>query len=218
MRLLIGSAACALVLAGCQTTSIPKGEQVRLEDLIRQVKSDIGQYNAYAEQNAGAVPGNDACGSKIDLRIKSVTVSVTTITKESGGGSIGAEIAPSAILTVGASAAGGRSLQNSQVLTFTLVPVASPSGPVPSQKSQLYSALRDLRESLLRASDTTPCLGFPASDQENSLEFGFTASRNTTVGGSINLFIFAIGAERSSERTAAHTITIGFEGKGQALQ
>lgn len=78
--------------------------------------------------------------------------------------------------------------------------------------SQLYGVLTNLRESLLRASDKTPCLRFPKEKQDNTVEFGFSATRSRSSGGLINFYVFALGANRSSERTAAHTIKIAFEG------
>jgi len=218
MKKLLGGAVCALALSACQTTNVPQGQQLTLEEVIRQIKSDVGQYNGYALQHADDAKLNNACGGKIDLTIKSVTVSVTTVTKESESGTLGAEVSPNAILKIGANAGTGQSFENSQTLTFTLVPVPGGTAPVSPQNSQLYLALKNLRESLLAASDTVPCLRFPPEDQENTLEFGFTETRSNSVGGAVNLFIFAIGGSRDSENTAAHTITIGFEGAGQAIQ
>ena len=212
---------CALALSACATTGLPKGEPVTLDEVIRQIKSDVGEYNEYASDHAKDPRLGTVCGGKIDLAIKAATVSVTTVTKTAGGESIGAEVSPAAFLKVTAGGSQGRSYESSQVLTFTLEPAASdakarPTGAAASH-SQLYLALTNLRESLLRASDMTPCLHFPEKDQDNSVEFGFTATKNQAFGGSINLFIFAIGANRSDERTAAHTIKIAFEGKGQAV-
>lgn len=218
MRYFLATFAGALSLSACATPRIPAGDAVPLEQVIRQIKNDIGQYNGYALAHADDVPLNNACGGKIGLTIKSVTVSVTTATKATEDGSLGAEISPVATMKLGVSGGLASSRESSQVLTFTLVPVGPQGAAAQGNPSALYSALTNLRESLLRASDTTPCLRFPSEDQENTLEFGFTATRSATTSAGINLFIFAIGYSRGSERTAAHTITIGFEGQGQAIQ
>ncbi len=211
----------ALALSGCITPSVPTGTTVPLEELIRQIKSDVGQYNAYAAEHINDAPLNTACGGRINLAVKAITVSVTTSAKQEQSGTIGAEVTPFPFLKLGGSGGMGRGFENSQNLTFTVIPVSPGSAPSAAGQqdalppSQLLTVLRGLRESLLKASDKTPCLTFPtAEDQENSVEFGFTATKTNSVGGSVNLFIFAIGGSRSNERTAAHTITIAFVGTG----
>lgn len=218
MRYFLATFAGALSLSACATPRIPAGDAVPLEQVIRQIKNDIGQYNGYALKAAKENPLDNICKGKIDLTIKTVTVSTTTVTKTNEGGTLGAEISPNAVLKLGASGGLGSSRENSQVLTFTLVPVPARDLVVSGEGSNLYLALKNLRESLLAAGDAEPCLRFPPGDQENTLVFGFTASRSATTSAGINLFIFAIGYSRGSERTAAHTITIGFEGQGQAIQ
>ena len=201
--------------------SQPTGQAVPLEELINQIKSDIGQYNKYAADHAADAPLNNACGGKIDLTIKAVTVTVTTVAKSSEGATAGAEVSPVAFLKLSAGGGLSSAQENSQVLNFTLVP-ASPAASVTSENaprpSQLLAVLTNLRESLLRSSAATPCLRFPEKDQENSVEFGFTATKSSTTSVGVNLWIFAVGYNRGSERTAAHTVKIAFEGAGQAIQ
>jgi hypothetical protein len=207
----------ALALTGCATLSkAPPGEPVKLEELIRQIKSDIGQYNDYASAHAADAPLNTACGGKVDLTIKAVTVKVTTLSRTSEGGSIGASVAPAAFVGLSGGVSGASERESSQVLTFTLEPVANTAAAVPESgpPSQLYTVLRDLRESLLRASNATPCLRFPRDGQNNTIEFAFQATRSSSVSAGVNLLIFAIGGSRGRERTAAHTVKIAFEGGG----
>ena len=221
MRHSCATLAGALCLSACTTMSGPVGEPVPLEDLVRQIKKDIGEYNAYAALHANDPALPNACRGKIDLTVKAVTVSVTTAAKLNEGVTAGAQVQPEAFLKVGLAGGAGTSIGNSQVLTFNLVPETLADGrSVPAQPSQLFAVLTNLRESLLRAGDTTPCLKFPEAekDQKNSVEFGFTATKGTSAGISVNLFIFSLGASRSDERTAAHKITIGFTGQGQAIQ
>ena len=201
--------------------NVESGPPVTVEDLIRQIKHDIGEYNDYAARHASDDRLNTACKGKIDLTIKSVTVSVTTKAKTSEGATAGAEVAPAAFLKLAASGGVSRSVENSQVLSFTLVPVHPDATKMSAEslppQSQLGSVLSNLRESLLRASDTEPCLRFPEKDQDNSVEFGFEAVHGANASAGINLFIFAIGASHGRERTAAHTIKIQFEGEGQSF-
>jgi hypothetical protein len=220
MKRALGALGCALTVSGCaHFNQPPPGPPVTLEEVIRQIKSDVGQYNVYATEHLKDVPLNNACGGKIDLFIKTVTVSVTTVTKASQDATLGAEVSPNAFIKLGASGGRGWSTESSQGLTFTLVPAATGvAQPQPVPPSQLYLALKDLRESLLRASDATPCLRFPEKEQENTLQFGFQATKTNNMSVGVNLFIFAIGFNKGSERTAAHTIKIGFEGTGQAIQ
>ena len=207
----------ALPLSGCATLSkAPPGEPVRLEELIRQIKSDIGQYNEYASTHADDAPLNTACGGKVDLTIKAVTVAVTTVSRASEGGSIGASVSPAAFVGLSGGASRASARESSQVLTFTLEPV--PDSPAAARESgapsQLYTVLRDLRESLLRASNATPCLRFPRDGQNNTIEFAFRATRSSSLSAGVNLLIFSAGATRGRESGAAHTIKIAFEGGG----
>lgn len=213
--------AAALALGGCKTMpQASGGAPVKLEDLIRQIKSDIGQYNAYAAAHAADAPLNTACGGKVDLTIKAVTVTVTTVSKVSQDGSLGAEVAPVAVLKLSGGVARGAADESTQTLNFTLEPVTNATAaaaPETGPPSRLYAVLRDLRESLLRASNATPCLRFPQKDQDNSVEFAFQATRTTTTSFGVNLYIFAAGGSRSRETVAANTIKINFEGGGSSF-
>lgn len=220
------STLCALSLCGCVTSIQGGGQPVALEDLIRQIKSDIGEYNDYAKAHAGEAPLNNACGGKVNLKITAATVTVTTSAKLTEGATAGAEVSPLPFLKIGVAGGAGREFGNSQTLSFTVVPVSSDGNGeaaalAASQesrpRSQLYGVLTNLRESLLKASDKTPCLRFPDEGQDNSIEFGFSATRSQSMGGTINLYIFALGTNRSSERSAAHTIKIAFEGDGSTV-
>src|SRR5256885_17167018 len=103
MNRAIAALSGALLLSGCTTFSGRVGEPVPLEDLIRQVKKDIGEYNAYAANAATQTPLNNACKGKIDLTIRSVTVSVTTSSKITDGVNGGATVQPNAFVKVGVS-------------------------------------------------------------------------------------------------------------------
>lgn len=218
MRYVFAALAGALSLSACATTRVPPGDPVPLENLIRQIKRDIGEYNNYALKAANEDPLDNACKGKIDLTIKSVVVSVTTSAKISEGVTAGAQLQPEAFLKIGVSGGLGKVLGNSQVLTFGLEPVSKEGLEIAAQPSQLYLVLTNLRESLLKAGDTTPCLKFPDKDQKNSVEFGFTATNTSSASLGVNLFIFALGASHSDERVAAHKITINFVGEGQSFQ
>lgn len=221
MKKALLASACALSLTACATVRGPVGDPVPLEDVIRQIKKDVGEYNAYAALHANDAALPNACKGKIDLTVRMVTVSVTTASKVTEGVNAGAQVQPEAFLKIGVSGGASSNIGNSQVLTFNLVPQTLADGrSAAAQPSQLYSVLTNLRESLLASGDTTPCLKFPEAekDQKNSVEFGFTATKGTTAGVSVNLFIFSLGASHGDERTVAHKITIAFTGEGQAIQ
>lgn len=219
MKHIFVAALCATAVSGCTTTPVIAGEPIKLEDVIRQIKKDVGEYNAYAAQHAADARLDTACRGQVDLTIKTVTVSVTTASKTNQGVTAGAELAPLAFFSkAGANAGYAVGNESTQVLTFTLEPTAAQGTQLTATPSRLYLALRNLRESLLNASDTEPCLRFPKTGQKNTLEFGFTASRKMTAGGGVNLIIFALGASASDERISAHKISIGFEGAGEAFQ
>ena len=186
----------------------------RKEKLAREICFELTVHTTIEEEIF-----YPACKGKIDLTIKSVTVAVTTSAKITEGVNAGAQVQPESFLKLGVTGGLGRSLTNSEVLTFTLEPVSLADGrAIAAQPSELFHVLTNLRESLLRSGDTTPCLKFPDKDQKNSVEFGFTATKSANAGFAVNLFIFSLGASRGDERTAANKITIAFNGEGQAIQ
>lgn len=217
MKRALTAISSALTLSGCITPQTQAGPPVTLEDLVRQLKKDIGEYNSYAKLHADDPRLKNVCGGKVNLKITSATVSVTTSAKSENSASAGAEVSPAAFLSkVGLAGGFGRTTENSQVLTFTVEPAPdkdqpATSGTLPERPGQLFFVLTNLRESLLRSSDTAPCLRFPEK-QDNSVEFGFAATRSTTAGIAVNLLIFSLGASHGRETSVANSIKIAFEG------
>lgn len=205
------------LLGGCAT--LTKGGAGKpdgtapAEAVIREVKQDLGSYFAYQAQAAQAPAQQNPCGGKVNFNVTAVTVNLTTVTKITNEGTAEAEV-PIGGVTLGPSGSYSRSGKSSQSLSFTLVPADNvAAGDLRSPRPNSFDAvLRSLRESMLRASDTPPCFKFPdPKDQDNSIEFGFTVTRDSSAGGKISFLIFSLGATHSRSREAAHTVTVKFQ-------
>ncbi|MES2290250.1 MAG: trypco2 family protein [Pseudomonadota bacterium] len=180
---------------------------------MRAIKTDLGQYSDYESSvsNDAALPNE--CKGKINFHVRSVSVTLATKTSVSSNGEASIEL-PVGGFTLGASGKGTTGRESTQAVTFKLEPKPSQSrltsAPVPTAGS-FYAVLRGLRESLLRSSDVKPCFGFPAiEDQENKIEFGFTVTRDQTMGGKISFLIFTLGAERTKSQSAGNIVVVDF--------
>lgn len=188
---------------------------------MRRIKQDLAQYAAYEASTSGLDPLPSVCRGQINFRVTAVTVALTTVTEVSSSGEAGAEI-PIGGITLGPSASYGRTRNSSQTISFTVEPKPDEglagAAVVPPEPGSFYAVLRGLRESLLKASDTKPCLRFPAADkQENSIEFGFTVTRDWSAGGKISFLIFSLGAERKSSQAVGNTVTVNFVAEGDGV-
>jgi hypothetical protein len=210
------------LLGGCTSMSDARPRAnltVPAEDVIRTIKKDLDNYARYEVSTAADAPLPNACRGQVNLHVAAVTVSLTTLTERSQSGEVGVEV-PIGGIALGASGSGSKTRTNSQALTFTLVPAvnaASVAPPPEPEAGSFYGVLRGLRESLLRASDTTPCLRFPDDKQDNTIEFGFTVTKEQGMGGKISFLIFSLGAERKSSEAVGNTITVSFVGEGQSM-
>ncbi|MGE3692856.1 MAG: hypothetical protein AB7F98_15890, partial [Novosphingobium sp.] len=66
------------------------------------------------------------------------------------------------------------------------------------------------RRSMQAASNQTPSLGFP-KQQDNSIEYGFTATKRKSFGAKIEFLIFTLGGTTKQTDTAQNTVKINFE-------
>lgn len=188
---------------------------------MRQIKHDLAQYAAYEASLADMEPLPTACRGEVNFKVTSVAVALTTVIEVSSSGEAAAEI-PIGGITLGPSGSYGRTRNSSQTISFTVVPVpdegSAAAAVVPPEPGSFYAVLRGLRESLLKASDTRPCLSFPEADkQENSIEFGFTVTRDRSAGGKISFLIFSLGAERKSSQAVGNTVTVSFVADGSPI-
>jgi hypothetical protein len=220
MRKIIFLTAISLAtsLSGC--ASIRNGPElgtVKVEDVVRQIKTDINRYNVYAANVANDPAISNACGGRVNFKISSVSVGLATVTERSSSGTAGAEI-PIGPVKIGASGGLTASKKQSQTLKFKFIPKEGTDSGNGSWKSVtddeggFTSVLINLRESLIKASDQKPCFTFPAPDkQDNSIEFGFTVARGSTAGGKISFLIFNLGGERKLSQQAGNTVTVNFK-------
>lgn len=216
--ILLATVSVATLLSGC--ASIRNGPElgtVKVEDVVRQIKTDINRYNVYAANVANDPPLSNACGGRVNFKISSVSVGLTTVTERSSSGTAGADI-PIGPIKIGASGGLNASKKQSQTLKFKFIPKTATDSSngswkaVTDDEGGFTSVLINLRESLIKASDQKPCFTFPAADkQDNSIEFGFTVARGSTTGGKISFLIFNLGGERKFSQQAGNTVTVSFK-------
>jgi hypothetical protein len=122
-----------------------------------------------------------------------------------------------------------RENKSTETLTFTLFPQADapltrmeePRQPAMFKGTPISNSLKQLRTSLLAASDSKPCVSFdPGGDkpQDNSYAIGFTVAQTETAGATFKFLVFSVGASESAQAQAANTITVTFKGTGQAFR
>ena len=221
------AAACfALALPGCETLSQSQSQEtVPLSDVIQQIKYELAEYDKYALAHASDPAMNNICSGKIDLTISSVKVTVNTVSDNTD------EATGSASIPIGAISAGPSGTltgekKSSQTLTFTVFPAdADKDHLAPQPKTfegkPITIELENLRESLLKSSAYSPCITMtnpdPKKDQDNSDAMAFTVTKTGKVGGTLKFLVFSVGATSTQQRQYANTITVNFNGHGQAL-
>lgn len=203
-----------LPTAGCETIgpeAVPE-PPISAEVVLRQIKQDLDSYFAY-EAEIAAEPAGQGCSRRLNFHVDRVTISLTTLTGFTSDGEVKAEI-PAGMSGGGALRSLSRTGRSSQTLTFTVFPHrlgATPGAVRPARPDSFDAVLRSLRQSMLAANDTPPCLFFPpVEEQDNSIAFGFGVTRAGTTGGRISFLIFSLGAQRGSRQEAAHTVTVRF--------
>lgn len=91
----------------------------------------------------------------------------------------------------------------------------------PFEGTPIAAALKQVRESLLSASNATPCLTFDPpnkKDQANNITIGFTVTKSKL--GKFQFSIFSIGpsVQSQSQTSIGHTIKVTFKGSGKATK
>jgi hypothetical protein len=226
LRRLITIALCAGLLSGCATARLGSDGQLNTADLMRRVKDELAEYYFYMHQHENDPAAPDVCGGRIRFDIKSVTVTLTSQSDDS------ADVNGSASIPIGGPGTLGPSLDASRdakstTMKYTIFPVdPGPGKPTFRTGPQwagfpIASSIEQLRESLLEASDTPPCVHFAprptvppdpkgvvAADQ--TVSFDFTVVRTVKGGAAFKFLLFSAGATASHQAQAGNTISVVF--------
>lgn len=197
---------------------------VTVEDVLKQIKQEVADYNAYASRNPIVLDQRSPTACKGDVRfsISSIAVSLATSTERSTTGNASAEV-PLGPVTLSGSGGRSSSRKNSQTLKFKFLPAEGAKGGIGTWSNDvpiqgLTAVLANLRTSMAKASELEPCFTFPPLDkQENSIEFGFTVTRGGSGGFKLSFLFFTIGAEKKKTDQSINTITVAFKAEGSAL-
>lgn len=225
--LVVCALSSALFLSGCLTSgrNVIVGK-VSAEDVMRQIKFEVLQYNEYAQSHKDDAPLKNACKGKLDLEISSVKIVLTTVTDDKAKTTVGASVPIGTFATASPSLGLSSELKNTQTVSFTIFPTASDSSIAqapPKDKWEglpIKASLQQFRESLLRASDQPPCFTLEHPDQkpqDNSYQAAFVVTKSVEPGATLKFLIFSLGASASTQQEASNTITVTFKGTGTSL-
>ncbi len=197
----------------------PKPEPVKVEDVVLKIKEQFRQYDAYVAAHPPA--GGTVCGGDAGFKVSSATISMVTVTGKTSSAEASAEI-PIGPITLSGGGSGSLATKNTQTLTFTLVPIDDSTRSTQWREGDTLqgfaAVLANLRTSLQKASEQTPCFGFgPEKDQKNKVEFGFTVTRDKGSSLGISFLFFKIGGKKKGSDEATNTVTIAFTGSGTTM-
>jgi len=223
-RKFLSVAVCTILLA-TPTISHAKSKEppkpLTVEDVVGQIKKELGEYNAFVARNPVDPPDNAVCGGNVEFEVTGVTVELATTTQRTSSGKVGAEI-PIGPVTLSGGGSGSKGQKNSQSLNFTFYPAKTASQNGMWSEGQVLTGfaavLAELRTSLSKAAAKGPCFSFgPEDKQKNSIKFGFTVTRDRGGSAGISFLIFKIGGEKKKSDEASNSVTIAFTGTGTAF-
>lgn len=216
------------LLAACQSMPQNEGVPATVAEVIGQIKNDLSVYQDYDAKVASIAPLNNSCNGVIGFYVESVKVSLTTSTNDTITSS-GAATLPVGSGIFGASLGKISEIKGTQNLTFMLYPKTEVN-PVSGQGTikkisaddfPIAASLQRLRDGLLAASDSKPCVSLipPADDKGKITDpggtfvFGFTVSKQSTIGANIKLVIFSLGSTSTNQTQAGNTIAILYKAR-----
>ncbi len=225
---------CCLA-AGCTTIPLKTDGSVGAEEVMRRIKDELSEYYFYMHQHENDPALDNVCKGKIEFEIKSVTVTLTSQSDDT------ADVNGSASLPIGAAGTLGPTLdlssetKSTKTLKYTVFPTdPRPSARPPALKSEerwvgypIASSIEQLREALLKASDTLPCETFaapaepatppapgkPAAPADQTVSFDFNVIRTGKGGATFKFVLFSVGATASRQRQAGNTVLVTFNAK-----
>ena len=128
-RKFLSVAVCTILLA-TPTISHAKSKEppkpLTVEDVVGQIKKELGEYNAFVARNPVDPPDNAVCGGNVEFEVTGVTVELATTTQRTSSGKVGAEI-PIGPVTLSGGGSGSKGQKNSQSLNFTFYPAKTAS-------------------------------------------------------------------------------------------
>lgn len=225
------------LLTGCATIPQNEGKPTNVSDVVKKIKQDLSIYQKYDASAAGEKPIDNACHGAVSFSISDVKVSLTTQIDDTDSGSASLTL-PVGSGTFGPLFSGLHEVKGSQITTFTLYPKqieiraskdAEAPKPIDASFYPIAAGLQQLRDGLLDASQIGPCVslipppgddGKPAKDDGETFTFGFTVINQSTGGENIKFVLFSLGANNTSQRQAANTITVTFKARSgsEAIQ
>lgn len=182
-------------------------------DVIAAIKQDLGSYNAYQAAHENDPARQNACKGSVSFKVKSVIIEMSIVGDETTAGSVGAKV-PVLGYELGPSLSNEANFKNSQKVTWVLVPAPNPEPLAGRKAGPFETALVNLREAMLRASDQKPCFTFP-TEQKNDVEASFQLVRKTEGQLKFDFLIFSTGVSSTVSQDTTNKITVSFEATGR---
>ncbi|MRW94446.1 hypothetical protein GJ699_31195 [Duganella sp. FT80W] len=220
--------AVALLLTACQSIPQTEGSPATVAEVVGKIKTDLSVYRDYDARVGHVAALANTCNGIVGFEISSVKVALTTQTEQSSSTSAGATV-PIGVSTFNGNTGSTRGWKGTQNLTFMLYPQPAVPTPVPNAADiaidpQVYpiaASLQRLRDGLLEASDSKPCVALrpPPDEKGNVVDpggtfvFGFTVVKGQTAGAGLKFLLFSVGGAQSAETQSGNTITIVYKAR-----
>lgn len=217
-----------IMLVGCHSVPQNEGVPATVAEVINKIKGDLSKYQEYDEKIAAIAPLDNACHGVVGFYIENVKVTLTTQTDDTNSTSSSATL-PVGSGTLGLNFGMTREVKGTQNLTFMLYPKVSKaavpvSGTIQKISPELFpiaASLQRLRDGLLEASDTKPCVALiPPEDDKGKITdpggtfvFGFTVIKQSSSGAALKFVIFSLGTNSTSQGQVGNTITVSYKAR-----
>lgn len=194
---------------------------------MRRVKDELSEYYVYQHAHEHDPALTNTCSGLIEFHIKSVTVTLSAQADQMADVNGAATVLIGGPGTLGPSLDVSSETKSASTLKYTFYPV-DPGAAAPAFKDAdkwvgfpIASSLEQLREGLLKASDTWPCLTFTAPDEpgpsgkkgapaDQSVTFDFNVIRTQKGGATFKFVLFSVGAAASNQRQAGNNVVVVF--------
>ena len=226
MKRPIAVVASAALLAGCNTIPLRTDGQVGVDDVMRRIKAELREYYDYMHAHADDPALKTACAGQIEFKIKSVAVTLSSQSDDTLDVNGSASLPVGAVLTLGPSLDVQNEVKSTKSLKYTFYPVDPGAAPAKITETEwvgfpIASSLEQLREALLKASDTTPCEIFSAPAEvgppakaavpaDQTVTFDFTVVHTGKGGANLKFVLFSVGGTGTHQVQSGNNVVVTF--------
>jgi hypothetical protein len=214
--------ASMLALSGCCAVRPKPPEAASVAEVINRVKDELEVLEKTPSKLTQAAPTSAVCkdanGNNVVVIVPDAAkLTLKTVAVRENDPTLGL-LAPLGVLAIDPAYNGAYSVGQTQSLELDFKPVFAPKeatpGPAPDPKDHpLAAAIVAMAQGLLNADHTkTPCL--KPTDLKTVLTFDVV--NKTTVGGTVNLYVFKIGDKETFTNENHQTLEFDFKLTGSS--